>query len=81
MSAPISQTNNPHQYQSVPIMHKPHQLVEIFSSMSVLDKTTSQLRDMNSNHKKYDVTLLGNAPLIEDFQLPMSMPNIPASVK
>jgi hypothetical protein len=82
-SQPMQQSNRREKHQSVPIFHNPHQFVKDFSNLSIPEKSPIQhLREsfVNNNSKSYDVSLLGTPPLIEDFQLPFSKPNIPSSV-
>lgn len=85
-SQPMQQSNldnRREKHHSVPIFHSPHQFVKEFSNLSFADKPSStRLRDsiLNDITKKYDVSLLGNTPMVEDLQLPLPTPNIPASV-
>lgn len=86
LSQPMQQSNYDSRRQghsqSVPIFHSPHQFQESFSRLS-LAKEPSTLRRESigiNESKKYDVSLLGSGPLVEDLQLPMPTPKIPSSV-
>lgn len=69
---PMQQTNSkrqPYQYSTT----SQDKAIEHLSRMSIATYPVT----VNSG---FDVPLLGNAPMISDFELPLPMPRIPASV-
>lgn len=79
--APMQQSNRGDRQsrQSTATMHSTHRLTEEISKCSIYEKVTAN--PLNKDYKKYDLSLMGSAPPIEDFQLPMSTPKVLPSVK
>lgn len=77
-SVPTQQTNYTEKrgQQAIAMVHSPHQLAEEISNCSIYEQLSDPL-----NNKKYDLSLMGTAPPIQDLQLPLPTPNIQPSVK
>ncbi|KAG2235504.1 hypothetical protein INT48_007902 [Thamnidium elegans] len=75
-SVPTQQTNHTEKrgQQSIAMIQSPHQLTEEISNCSIYEQLSDPL-----NNKKYDLSLMGTAPPIQDFQLPLPTPNIQSS--
>lgn len=70
---PMQQSNSKRQQYAASSAFSHDKALDHLSRMSIASPVTV--------NKGFDVPLLGNAPLISDFELPLPTPRIPASVR